>query len=266
MKPNDLKSRLQAELEKAIPPSEIDLQANIRQRLVARKHPLYPQGVKMTSRSNRFRLAAALSVIIVLAALAFITPQGRALAQTVLRFFKPAASESFPIPDAQIPPEEILDAEATAIPPTGVISIAEAEQLIGFDIKEPPEIPAGFDFLGARVMGHTVSLEYEAQGGGGNLIIAQSRAGFVETDSEWSRVPTAAVIPVQIGALEGEFAQGMFVVYGGDTSATWNPDASIWRLRWIDSGTWFEIAKYGDVYPMEYLDQAALIALAESLR
>jgi hypothetical protein len=37
------------------------------------------------------------------------------------------------------------------------------------------------------------------------------------------------------------------------------------RLRWIDDGTWFEITKYGDVEVIEYLDQTALIRLAESL-
>jgi hypothetical protein len=57
----------------------------------------------------------------------------------------------------------------------------------------------------------------------------------------------------------------MFVVYSGETSATWNPEAPVFRLRWVENGTWFEMTKYGDVFPIEYLDQTNLIRLAESL-
>jgi len=58
----------------------------------------------------------------------------------------------------------------------------------------------------------------------------------------------------------------MFVVYPNETSATWNPDAPVLRLRWVKDGIWFEMAKFGDVVPIEYLDQAGLIELAESLQ
>jgi len=58
---------------------------------------------------------------------------------------------------------------------------------------------------------------------------------------------------------------GMFVVFAGDTSATWNPDAPILRLHWLKDGIWFEMTKYGNVESIEYLDQVGMIALAESL-
>jgi hypothetical protein len=70
---------------------------------------------------------------------------------------------------------------------------------------------------------------------------------------------------VKIGELEGEFAQGTFVVYPGETQATWNPEAAILRLRWVDDGIWFQMTKFGDVEAIEYLDQAGLVELAESL-
>jgi len=47
--------------------------------------------------------------------------------------------------------------------------------------------------------------------------------------------------------------------------AKWNPDAPIFRLRWVEDGIWFEMTKFGDVEAIEYLDQAGMIALAESL-
>jgi hypothetical protein len=91
----------------------------------------------------------------------------------------------------------------------------------------------------------------------------QSQEGFYQSD--WDSVPADAVVPVKIGELDGEFAQGTFVVYPGDTTATWNPDAPIMRLRWVNNGVWFEMTKHGGVQPIEYLDLAGLIKLAESL-
>jgi hypothetical protein len=91
----------------------------------------------------------------------------------------------------------------------------------------------------------------------------QSREGY--TQSHWDQVPADAVIPVKIGELKAEYAQGTFVVYGNDPVATWNPDAAILRLRWVKDGIWFEMTKFGDVDPIEYLNRDALIDLADSL-
>jgi hypothetical protein len=92
----------------------------------------------------------------------------------------------------------------------------------------------------------------------------QSREGFLQ--SEWDQVPADAIVPVKVSGVDAEYAQGMFVVYGGETSAKWNSDAPVFRLRWFKDGIWFELTKYGDVAPIEYLDMDGLIALAESLQ
>jgi hypothetical protein len=70
---------------------------------------------------------------------------------------------------------------------------------------------------------------------------------------------------VKIGDLDAEFVQGTFVVFPGETSAAWNPDAAILRLRWEMDGIHFQMTKFGNVGTIEYLDQAGLIKLAESL-
>lgn len=75
-----------------------------------------------------------------------------------------------------------------------------------------------------------------------------------------------ASVPVKIGELDAEFVQGLFVVYSGETSATWNPDAPDLRLRWIWDGIWYEMTKFGNMVSIEYLDQVGMIALAESLK
>ncbi|MDY7079759.1 MAG: hypothetical protein SXV54_22970 [Chloroflexota bacterium] len=260
-----IRSILQDALEEEVPSSQVKLWPAMKVSLVAREHKLVQQGEKMnTVKSHRIpRLTFALLVIVALLAVAFVTPQGRSFAQSVWKFFRRAESTTFPLQPSQIMTSEPDPSAPTAEPPAPLISIAEAEAQVGFDVAELPFVPDGFNYLGARLYGNAVNIEYETQGHGGHLVIKQSQEGFVQ--SEWDRVPAHTVVPVKIGELDGEFTQGTFVVYAGETSATWNPDAAILRLRWVKDGVWFEMTKSGNVEVIEYLNQAGLIELAESL-
>ncbi len=260
-----IQSILQDALEEEIPSSQVKLWPAVKDDLVAGKHQLLQQGEKMnTTESHRIpRLAFAISMIVALLVVAFITPQGRSFAQNVLQFFTRAESTAFPLQPSQIVTSEPDLSAPTTEPPAPLTSVAEAEARVGFDVAELPFVPDGFNYLGARLYGNAVSISYEAEGRGGNLIIVQSQEGYMQSD--WDKVPANAIVPVKIGELDGEFAQGTFVVYAGETAATWNPDAPILRLRWVKDGVWFEMTKFGDVKAIEYLDQAGLIELAESL-
>jgi hypothetical protein len=212
----------------------------------------------------RRRSINTVTFLVLMASLTFAaTPQGRALAQSVLQFFTRAESNTFPLEPSQIVPSEVASSLSTAEPPAPIIRVAEAEEQAGFDAAELPFIPKGFNYLGARLYGKAISIEYEAQGGGGYLIIKQSQHGFVQ--SEWDQVPAEAIVPVKIGEIDAEFAEGTFVVYPGETSAKWNPNAALLRLRWVKDGVYFEMTKFGDVEPIEYLNQDTLIQLAESI-
>jgi hypothetical protein len=259
-----IRSILQDALEEEIPSSQVKLWPAVKARLVAGKHQLQ-QGEKMnTARPHRIpRLAFAILMIVALLAVALVTPQGRTFAQSVLQFFMRSESTTFPLRPFQIMTSEPDPSAPTAMPPVPLISVAEAEARAGFSVADLPFAPDGFNYLGARLYGNAISIEYEAQGGGGNLIIMQSQEGFIQSD--WDKVPANAIVPVKIGGLDGEFVRGTFVVYAGETSATWNPNAPILRLRWVKDGVWFEMSKFGDVKAIEYLDQAGLIELAESL-
>ena len=258
-----LRAILKDELEKEIPSSEVHLWQTVKADLVAGK--TFQQGVKMnTIYSRRMPRAAFVGLILIaLLSLALITPQGRAFAQSVLQFFTRAESNTFPLQSPQLAPQQNDSSAPTAEPPSPLIGITEAEAQAGFDAAELPFVPKGFNYLGVRLYGQAISIEYEAQGGGGNLIIMQSQTGFIQ--SEWDSVPAESIVPVQIGDTDAEFVQGTFVVYPGETSATWNPDASILRLRWVKDDISFEMTKFGDVEAIEYLDPNALIQLAESL-
>jgi hypothetical protein len=152
---------------------------------------------------------------------------------------------------------------STVETPAPLVSVAEAEQLAGFDAKELPSVPKGFTFVGAMAGEGGISIQYQAQGNGGQLIINESTNGFME--SEWDQAPVEAISQVRIGELDAEIVQGAYVVYPGETVACWNPDVQILRLRWISEGLWFEMAKFGGVESIAYLDKAGLIALAKNM-
>ncbi len=261
-----IQSILQDALEEEIPSAQVELWPAVKASLVAGKHKSVQQGEKMNTvkshRIPRLGFASLTVVVVALLAVALATPQGRAFAQDVLQFFKRAEDTTLPLQPSQIPGEPDPSAP-TAEPPAPLTSVAEAEARVGFGVAELPFVPDGFNYLGARLYGNAVNVEYETQGRGGHLSIMQSQEGFIQSD--WDKVPANAIVPVKIGALDAEFTQGKFVVYTGEASATWNPDAAILRLRWVKDGVWFAMTKHGDVQAIEYLDQAGLIELAESL-
>lgn len=260
-----IQSVLQDRLEKEIPSAQVDLWPAVKTNFLAGKQQQKQQGDKMKTiklgQIPRYSLLTLL--LLALLALFFASPQGRSFAQSVLELFTRTENTTFPLEESQIVPAEPDQISATALPPASLLSVAEAEKQVGFNIAELPYVPEGFDYLGARLYGKNVSIEYQAEDGGGHLIIMQSQDGFYQ--SNWDNVPEDAVIPVKIGETDGEFAQGTFVVYPEETVATWNPDASIMRLRWVNNGVWFEITKYGDTHTIEYLDSTELLKLAESL-
>jgi hypothetical protein len=252
---------LQNALEKHIPASEVNLWPAVQAEIEARESQESKQArVIKFERVHSF--AYLIMVLVALLIAAMMTPQGRSFAQSVLHFFTPAESTTFPLLPSQIITAE-LDASATAQAPAPLVSVAEAEAKAGFKAAELPFVPEGFIYLGARLYGETISIEYQIQGGGGNLILQQSQGGYIQSD--WDKVPANEIVPVKIGELDGEFAQGSFVVYPEETLATWNPEAPILRLRWVDEDIWFQLTKFGNVEAIEYLDQERLVGLAEHL-
>jgi hypothetical protein len=265
MEKQEIQSVLQDALEEEIPSSQVQLWPIVKANLVAGESPLNQQGVKMNTikLQRTSRLMFVILTLVVLLVIFLVTPQGRSFAQSILQFFSRAEETTFPLDDSQIVSNEPETLQPTALPPAPLLSVAEAEAQAGFDIAELPFIPHGFDYLGARLYGEVINIEYETPGKGGHLIISQTQDGF--NQSEWDNVPAGEIASVKIGELEGEFVQGTFVVYPGENFATWNPEAAILRLRWMQDDILFEITKYGNVEAIEYLDQAGLIELAESL-
>jgi hypothetical protein len=258
----NVKSILQDALEEEIPAAQINLLPAVQSHLVAGKTSYLQQGENMNKNRTQRLVLLVLTVIVVLTT-SLITPRGRAFAQDILQFFKRADSNVLPLPADQIISTEGVENIPTAEPPAPLISVAEAEKSAGFNAQELPSVPQGFTFAGAMGNPGGISIEYQVQGNGGQLIINESTNGFMQT--EWDQAPVEAISQVKVGDLDAEMVQGAYVVYPGETSARWNPDVPIIRLRWIEDGIWFEMAKYGGVESIAYLDGPGLIKLAESL-
>src|SRR5512145_258778 len=238
MDKKELKSILQDALEDQIPASQVNLLPAVQARLVARKQSLVQQGENMNKTHSRKLVFSAIAIVALLS-VAFVTPQGRALAQSVVQFFNRSKSHVIPLPADQIVSPEDAQAMPTAAAPAPFVSVAEAEKSAGFDIKELASVPNGFNFLGVMALEGSVSIQYEARGGGGTLVINESTDGFMQ--SEWDQAPPEAISQVRIGNLDAEMVQGGYVVYAGEVVGRWNPDAPILRLRWIQDGIWFEM-------------------------
>ena len=253
----------------ALPPATdlwpaVQAQANLKG-----PHPMTP-----TSRpAARLRWAGLTTVAVLALAAAFLLlPQGRALAQSVWLFFNPAAAESFAVPTEMTTAGE-PSTGPTAEPPSFAADqcgadlacqLAAAEAATGLSARELPATPKlSFTYVQAFPETGTLILGYTADGGGG-LVLSQSR-GDLPT-SPWEAVPEGAAQAVTVNGAAAEYVEGTFVVFPGSDEAVWNADAPVQRLRWQANGTLYELSKLGDPQALEYLDQAAMIALAEQLQ
>jgi len=256
---NPIKKMLNQSLEEEHPAAEIQLWPDIHRALAGEDLGRSPG---RTPGTIRRRLALASATALVLLSAVLITPQGRALAQSLVEFFTRTESTAFSLEAEQIPnPEAELAPEAQA--PAPYLSLEEAEDKAGFQAAALPEAPEGFSYLGSRSSGKQITSHYQAEGMGGSLTITQSRDGYSESD--WDQVPGDTVEPVRVRGSQGAFVQGAFVVFPGVEEAAWNPEVPLLRLRWQENGFWMEISKQGSVESIEYLDQAGLIELAETL-
>ena len=287
-----LKSILQNRAEQIAPGSEIDLWPSIQKHFTSHRAVLLTrQGrSKMKGiKQNVKVIVPIVSALFLVAALVAFTPQGRVLADTVIRFFTIADQSSFPVPTSQPPTSttevspyllELVTVQMSSISDTTsgdveqncdgaalltyACQVARAEIQAGFDAMEFPADPLGVAFGNVEVnpVQGEIKITYEVVGGGGWIELLQGIGNI--SDGLWGRVPAEAVEAVLIGDLPGEYVRGRFTS-NNSGEATWNPEAATQRLRWQNGEHWFSIEKNGDPYPIEYLGREEMIALAASL-
>lgn len=287
--------------ERAVP-DHVDLWPAIRAKLDSSRRG--DIAMNILKRNHRLRVLAIATLALILTLGALTTPWGLAFAQSLFRFFPVAPADSFPLPTEQIqfygaeptiPPTFAaqlkpitptpIESEETATPMPPIFAapvisgcedsatlltyrcqVSKAEAAVGFDLKEPPGDLEGlvFSHAGANPTLRFANLIYTAIGGGSQLTISQVRGDM--SAHTWDEVPpSAAVENVKVGGNDGEYVRGIFVVKPGATSATWQADGPVRRLRWREGDVLFQIRLDGHVARVEWLEKDTMIALAESL-
>jgi hypothetical protein len=219
-------------------------------------------GFQVKSRSNqRVRLALAMIALFLLAGL-LISPQGRAWAQDFLQFFIRTESDQLPLQPWQLTPYPTPTISAT------MLSIANAEEQIGFDAREFIASPAELTLQGARVEGEVIYIDYVKAENTCRLTLAQTLNGEYPDANLWSRFAAGDIQTVKIGEFDGELFH--------DSSSTppvvrllWEqPDDGFPPPSLMGSSDWrpgilsLELIESCVPGSMEYLDDDSLIRLA----
>jgi hypothetical protein len=218
-----------------------------------------------TSRAVQRRrvINATLAATLILTLFAVVTPQGRAFAQDVLKFFTRAESDKLPVQPFQLTPISTLATESTPEGPFQ-LTIDAAQTLAGFKVLVPTETK-GHNFYGAEYdqARGTVSINFtDPEIGFGN--------GFLITEQLLTSSPdiyplqgvvgaNAPVETVQVGDIPGEYVMGVWNLT--DNGPVWEPEPSIQTLRWKTDTMFFEI-----VYMGSKLTKDDLIVIADSLK
>lgn len=200
--------------------------------------------------------------IVMLLALAFISPQGRAFAQDVLQFFTRTESDTYYSEPSDITFEETTPFHAecgTSIHPT--CSVEYVRSKVDFKVKELALLPEGMYFEGATGGPDWIEMAYlhtDRDRLGGELSV-----GVEPTDKAiaWPVAPSANVEQVQIGDLQGEYHTGILLQdeYG---NVTWQPNHPTSILRWEDGDNTYTLVYTSRRYPLTKED---LVRLAESM-
>lgn len=251
-------------LAEELVPANTDLWPAIRAHFETSKRHFFQGDILMkTELARRQRLAfTILFALLLVTALLFATPQGRAWAQNMLQFFTRAETDQLPVQAWQLTP-----ASETAAPdPASIIdadpSIAAVEQQAGYPILQPTWLPETLTFAGATLEPENkiVRLFYRYVETNG-LVLREER--FTQTDAcaLCGMVgESAAVEPVQIGGNPGEYVRGVWKLT--DAGPVWEADPYLQTLRWQANGMAFELQYMG---PPDALSKVDMIAVAASV-
>jgi hypothetical protein len=250
-------------------------------------------GVEPPTRNLRLKPAFAIVILFAFLAL-FVTPQGRAWAQELVQFFKRINSFTIEMPESETKLMERMNDSIdlplvpvfvpTALPGMAALpgcetsgksqsyhcQVALAESQLGFDLKELPEEPEGweFDYLSFDPTSKRATISYtfdQRYRSSATFTLIQGVGDFTKLYSTgpWNAVPADKVEAVKVGNLDAEYVKGSFSS-GASGNLVWS-DADRHRLAWSDGTRWYLIEVWSNPNPPDPIDRAGLVALAESL-
>ena len=158
------------------------------------------------------------------------------------------------------------------------LTIAQAEEQAGFDLRVPGVLPEGLSLEGAHYDAerHTVSLLYRAGPEEPSFSISEQpisslqdcaicgiKVGDINTQDESYRGPklvgaNATIETIQIGEITGLYVEGVWQAIGDTGQWGWEPYPEVAHMRWQQGGMAFALSSY-------LIDQEDLITIAESI-
>lgn len=266
MKDRKLQYVLKDALEREIPSSQIRLWPAIKADLAARKYSLLPPGEKMKkTKLPRLWQRAVFATVLTAFLFAFvlITPQGRALAQSIAQFFTRTESDTFYMEPSDLTFEDTTPFHAEcgiAIFPT--CSVEKIRSMVDFEVKEIGAIPESIYYVGATGGPDFVELKYGYEDRrDGNLSVIVEAVGRPSPIGTGIAAKSADIQAVQIGDLWGEFYTGA-LFQDDEGNVTWQPNNPTMTLRWEEGGSTYTLFYYSTTIP---LTKEKLITLAASM-
>jgi hypothetical protein len=283
MKKNEIQALLQDVTEEQAPAAQIDLWPALQSRLPL-SQPSSMKGTLMKPQKSFRRGWAApfalLAALAVLAALFFVQPQGRALAQQALQFFTRGETNLWPgpTPTAVRWVEQTPGAAApTRTPPppqptqpgpayekacgslqNAHCSVEAIRALAPFPVYALAQIPDGLVFAGATGGPERVTLHYTSPKQTGSLTLWMEPYHGADALLAGEVGADAQIESVAVGAAVGEYVRGSY--NGNFNSPVWDATLPDQTLRWADHGLFFTLFQDGSEPRLERDDLAALAA------
>ena len=226
-----------------------------------------PHPIKSTTKL--IWIMGILLLVVLLFGVSFI-PSIQAVARQIFFHFIPAPSDQLKIQITLSQPGDLLlFSEASNFP----LSIAEAQQLAGFETKEIGRLPEGLTLIGSRYERGYVAVIILYQAEDYRLFLTQRPLG--RGQDVFSIGSSAQVKLVAIGDAQGELVQGGWQAISTPISpknvssdkplsieAVWVDSLPQYTLRWQSDGYIYEIRTIGIGSPSE----SDLITMANELK
>jgi hypothetical protein len=262
-------------LSQELVPKEVDLWPAIERKLLAERR--FPSGATsfrhmLAEQARRFRLGFV-GLLIVLALVIFIgfTTPGQTFAQAVIWFFSQAASDTLPAPTSEAPAWVEVGPDGALLGQLPTVSAIEQlcdedienclpinlQNVVDFPLKELSSLPDSLTYIDASGDPEDLSLVYKSDDDEDMLILNQKLIGRAGAATPQPVGASAEVESVQIGELIGEYVQGSFVQFGGESSMNWYSDNSAQTLIWVEDGIRYILQYHGDSISKEDLIELA---------
>ncbi|MBN2145961.1 MAG: hypothetical protein JW726_01190 [Anaerolineales bacterium] len=282
--------------DQAIPAEAIPtpaLRKHIQTHLQAPKNQLGRKSLQ----PRRGLAVVAVLLILLAGAIFFLTPPGRAVAQQVIRFFTFAESDVLPLPTNQptevplptrtsaptqvatlqeiLPPLVIPEVESypTATPapsaepgaPRWNLTIDEAQQLAGFEVRVPASLPPGYrldNVIFDPQTGEVAQIYGFHPYSAGEQFILHQQPSLLEIVIGES----AEVEQMTVGGFEVEYVVGTWFGGIGANAESWHPDSIFHTFRWQEGDIVFTLEILfddSDTWSPAYWTMDGMLAMLE---